>query len=491
MESLSEENSRLQQLLRDHGSTWESTADPADPHNWPSHRKIAVGIIFSFGQLIPIMSASMIAAALDDIARDLKISASSAQITLSSYFLGMAFAPFLIAAMSEMYGRKRVWVACNAWYILWNSLCPVGHSAPLMIVGRLMTGAGASVGVTVSSHTAFASASDHSPQQLNGPVMADMYGKSERGRSMAIVTLLPYIGPALGPIVGGLITHYIHWSWIFWIMSLFDTVIVLLGLIVIRESYTPVLLRRKTAEKSNSAPFTGLKKSLFTRLRPHLVRPLRILVERPIIWPISLIATISFAVYALMLSTYATLWIRRYDQSELVSSLHYISIALGTTIAGQVGAYLMDWSYQYLKNRSGNVGVPEFRIPHTLPGMLLMPAGLLLYGWSTEHTLPWIIVDIGAIIFTAGSFVAAQGIMAYQLDEFGDYGASAGAASRMLSYSLAFVLPILAPRLYDTLGYGWGNSTLALGVFVLGVPVVAALWVWGKELRTVGQRSQH
>ncbi|KAJ4404288.1 hypothetical protein N0V91_005982 [Didymella pomorum] len=131
-------------------STWSSNNDPADPYNWPSHRKTIIGTIFSFGQLIPIMSASMIAAALGDIAHDLKIGASTAQITLSSYFLGMAFAPFLIAAMSEMYGRKRVWMACNAWYILWNALCPAGNSAPLMIIGRFMTGAGASVGVTVS-----------------------------------------------------------------------------------------------------------------------------------------------------------------------------------------------------------------------------------------------------------------------------------------------------------------------------------------------------
>lgn len=164
--SASAVDGRLHRLFHEHGvgpasinpnntdreqqSTWSSEKDPADPYNWPSSRKMIIGTIFSFGQLVPIMSASMIAAALGNIAHDLKVDASIAQITLSSYFLGMAFAPFLIAALSEMYGRKRVWVACNAWYILWNALCPVGNSAPLMIVGRFMTGAGASVGVTVS-----------------------------------------------------------------------------------------------------------------------------------------------------------------------------------------------------------------------------------------------------------------------------------------------------------------------------------------------------
>jgi hypothetical protein len=134
-------------------TTWTSSSDSADPYNWPTSRKYFIGTIFSFGQLIPIMSASMIAPSLADIARDLHISAATAQITLSSYFLGMAFAPLLIASLSEMYGRKKVWVACNVWYILWNAMCPVSNIAGLMIVGRIMSGMGASVGVTVSSHS--------------------------------------------------------------------------------------------------------------------------------------------------------------------------------------------------------------------------------------------------------------------------------------------------------------------------------------------------
>lgn len=90
----------------------------------------------------------MIAPSLGDIAHDLHISASTAQITMSSYFLGMAFAPLVIASLSEMYGRKKVWVACNLWYVLWNAVCPVGGLG-VMVFGRVMTGAGACVGVTV------------------------------------------------------------------------------------------------------------------------------------------------------------------------------------------------------------------------------------------------------------------------------------------------------------------------------------------------------
>ena len=95
------------------------------------------------------MSASMIAPALDQILKDLGMSASAGQIAFSVFFLGLGFAPFLVAALAETYGRRPVWFVGNIWYIIWNSLCPVGFSPALMIVGRLMSAAGASVGITV------------------------------------------------------------------------------------------------------------------------------------------------------------------------------------------------------------------------------------------------------------------------------------------------------------------------------------------------------
>lgn len=130
-------------------SAWEGPDDPHDPFNWSSFRKISIAVIVSLGQLVTLMSTSMMAAALTPIAEDLGMATSEIQIAFSIFVLGLAFAPFLIAALSEMYGRKPIWLISNLWYILWNALCPVGHSRGLMIFGRFMAGSGASVGITV------------------------------------------------------------------------------------------------------------------------------------------------------------------------------------------------------------------------------------------------------------------------------------------------------------------------------------------------------
>ncbi|KAI0013863.1 major facilitator superfamily domain-containing protein [Xylariaceae sp. FL0662B] len=316
-----ERRKRIDQLVKEYGCAWDGIDDPNDPYNWSSFRKISIGVVFSIGQLVTLMSASMTAAALDDISRDLHIDPSTTQITFSTYFLGLGFAPFVVAAFSEMTGRKYIWGFCNAWFILWNSLCPVGYSAPLMIVGRFMAGAGAAGGIT-----------------LTGPVMADMYPPEERGKSIAIASLLPYLGPALGPIVGGLLTELVAWPWLFWAVSIFDAALLVVGLMCLRESYTPVLLRRKAASQlaaaqqmnsslppSPSLISTAFWYDFFQKLSIYLLRPIRLLVRRPVIQVISFILALNFGIYTLILSTFATLFMDIYHESAATSSLHYIS----------------------------------------------------------------------------------------------------------------------------------------------------------------------
>ncbi|KAK7713710.1 hypothetical protein SLS63_012025 [Diaporthe eres] len=431
-------------------STWDGPDDPDDPYNWAPWRKIIIGVIFSFGQLVTLMTASMIAAALVDISDDLGVDAATAQIVFATYFLGLAFGPFFSAAFAEVYGRKWVWVAGNVWYILWNGISPVGSSKSLMIVGRLMTGFGASAGVT-----------------LTGPTMADMYGKKDRGKAVAISSLLPYLGPALGPIIGGVVTQMIAWQWIFWIMCAFNGLTTLIGMLCIRESYTPVLLRRRARSHREAAGLNiespSLKASL-NLLGVGLWRPFRLLLRRPVVQMISLILALDFAIYTLLLGTFADLYITEYGQSEFISSLHYISIAIGATSATQVGGRLMDWSYRQMMARYGGgdgTGKPEYRVPYLVPGVIITPMGLLLYGWAAQYAIAWPAVDVGAAVFTLGSFMASQMLNAYQLDEFVEHGASVTAATRVLMYSLGFAFPVFAPDLYDRLGYGWGNSMLA------------------------------
>lgn len=324
--------------------------------------------------------------------------------------------------------------------------------------------------------------------------MADMYGKKDRGKAVAIASLLPYLGPALGPIVGGIVTQMVAWEWIFWIMCAFNGLTTLIGVLCIRESYTPVLLLRKARGHREAAGLhieTPSLKASLSHLSGSLWRPVRLLLRRPVVQIIGLILALDFAIYTLLLGTFAELYITEYHQSQSSSSLHYIAIAIGATSAAQVGGRLMDWSYRRVTARyGGGNGKPEFRVPYLVPGVIITPLGLFLYGWAAQYVVPWPIVDIGAAVFTLGSFMASQMLSAYQLDEFVEHGASASAATRVLSYSLGFAFPIFAPDLYNRIGYGWGNSMLAFLWIVFCFPLPVVFWLWGEKIRAMGRDSK-
>jgi len=326
--------------------------------------------------------------------------------------------------------------------------------------------------------------------------MADMYRETDRGKSLAIASFLPYLGPALGPILGGVVTNSVAWPWVFWIMSLFNAAITLLGLFFIHESYTPVLLKRKAQKSEAGSVHTYRPRSwsfwrdFFSRLSGNLARPVLLLARRPVIQVLAVLLALDFGIYTFLLSTFATLYIERYGQSKSVSSLHYIAIAIGSSASGQIGGRIMDVIYRRLRDRSPDgQGRPEFRVLWMVPGVMLTPVGLFWYGWSAECGVSWPMVDVGAAVFVLGSFVTSQALLAYQLDEFAEYGASANAATKLFSYVLGFAFPTFAPQLYEGLGYGWGNSLLAFVWIALVFPVPFALWFWGDKLRAWGREE--
>ncbi|KXJ87881.1 major facilitator superfamily domain-containing protein [Microdochium bolleyi] len=480
---------------------------PENPHNWPTFRKVTIILIVSLSHLATTMSASMMAASLGQIADELSMSPATTLLASSIFVLGLGFGPFIVGPMSELYGRRPVWIACNMWYILWNSLCPAGRSAGMLIASRLLAGFGASCGIG-----------------LLAPVSADLYGAADRGKSIAIATFLPYIGPALGPIVGGLASEHVHWSWTFWILSLYNTVATLAGLALFRECYGPLLLRQRHLHASfppaaGPSATKASPEATCRKIGSNLLRPVRMLLFRPVILFISLNMALDFAVYFLVLSTFATLWIERYGMSQSDSSLHYIAITIGAVAATQVGGRFMDYLWRRKSQASPppppagrghttgqddrsdqDTGLtthddknsnPELRILYLVPSVILTPTGLFWYAWAAERHAHWAVVDAGVAIFTLASFMFSAGFQAYMLDEFaaGGTAASANAAVKLLSYILAFVFPLFAPQLYDTLGYGWGNSLLGFVFLGLSLPSVVVAWVWGKRLRGLGSEK--
>lgn len=118
-----------------------------------------------------------------------------------------------------------------------------------------------------------------------------------------------------------------------------------------------------------------------------------------------------------------------------------------------------------------------------VPGAILVPIGLLIYGWTAEFKTHWIGPNIGAMLFACGAIMSFQCLQGFLVDSYQRYAASAVGAATVLRSLAGFGFPLFAPSMYERLGYGWGNTLMAFLGMAIGLPSPILLWKYGEILR--------
>jgi multidrug resistance protein len=454
--------------------TWDGKDDPANPKNWPFKRKWAATFVISSFTFISPVASSMVAPALDVIAKDLHITQSvELQLVLSIFVLAYAIGPLFLGPLSEMYGRVRVLQISNLWFLVFNIACGVSQTKSQMLAFRFLAGLGGSA-----------------PLAIGGGVLSDLFPAEQRGKAIAIYSLAPLLGPALGPIAGGFIAETTTWRWAFYATSIATVLIQLSGVIFLQETYAPQLLhvkakrlRKETGNEALKTEYEHPERTLLNSLRISFVRPFRLLGTQLIVQVMALFMAFQYGLMYLVLSTFSSLFVNKYHESVGISGLNYISLALGCFLGAQGAAPFNDRIYRYYKAKNNNVGKPEFRLLLLICAAPFLPTGLFIYGWTAEFHTHWIWPNIGVVIFAIGIIVSFQCIQTYLIDAYVRYAASAIGAATVMRSLAGFGFPLFAPAMYKTLGYGWGNSVLGFVAIGIGLPAPVLLWFYGERLR--------
>ncbi|TGO68147.1 hypothetical protein BOTNAR_0029g00150 [Botryotinia narcissicola] len=455
--------------------TWEGPHDPENPKNWKIGRKWAAVLVVSSFTFISPVSSSMVAPALTSISSDLHIENSIEQsLVLSIFVLAYAIGPLFLGPLSEMFGRVIIVQVSNLVYLFFNLGCGLAQTKGQLIAFRFLAGLGGSA-----------------PLALGGGVLSDLFTAEERGKAISIYSLAPLLGPAVGPIAGGFIAENTTWRWVFYATTIADAVIQIVGLFYLQETFPPVLLGRKknklikeTGNQDLHTEWDVPDRTIIKALSVSLTRPFKLLGTQIIIQVLAVYMAYLYGIMYLVLSTFPGLWEGVYNESVGMGGLNYISLGVGFFLGTQICAPVQDRIYRELKARNNGVGKPEFRVPLMIPGALLVPVGLFWYGWSAQAKTHWIVPNIGAAIFAAGTIIGFQCIQTYIVDSYTKYAASAVGAATVLRSLAGFGFPLFAPYMYAALDYGWGNSLIGFIAIGLGWPAPILLWIYGERLRT-------
>lgn len=139
---------------------------------------------------------------------------------LSTFVLGLAFGPMFCGPLSEIYGRRPIYLASWAVYLIFLVPQAVATNVPTIIACRFLNGFSGSAFLTVS-----------------GGTIRDLFCGGELQTPMALFSVSQFMGPGLGPLIGGSINYHIDWRWTYYILLIWSFGAALITFIIIPETY--------------------------------------------------------------------------------------------------------------------------------------------------------------------------------------------------------------------------------------------------------------
>ncbi|MCJ1343178.1 hypothetical protein MMC31_001370 [Peltigera leucophlebia] len=460
---------------------WDEPEDqnPENPMNWSSTKKwINILVISVISFLVPLVS-SMLAPGVQLVMEDFNTSSTTfATFVVSIFVLGFACGPLLLAPLSEIYGRVIIYNITNVLFLAFTILCALSQNPSMLLAFRFLSGFAGVATITIGSGT-----------------IADIMPREKRGKAVSIWSVGPILGPMVGPIIGGYVAEVAGWRWMFWAISIAIGVVTIFTLVVLRETYPVVLLERKAARLRKETGNPNYRSKLASDLTPKelfkhsIIRPLKMLICYPIVTIMCTYVAVLYGVLYLLFATYSFVFREVYGFSTSAAGLVFIAGGIGTLIGLFYVGYFSD---ETLRRRAaaGKTITPEDRLPLiiTIPGSLAFPIGLFVYGWSAEEHVHWIVPQIGTAITGFGSILIFIGIQTYLVDAFIEYAASVIGANAVLRGTAGALIPLGGLNMYDTLGWGWGNSLLAF-IALAFAPMPWVFGLYGAKIRNL-KRSQ-
>lgn len=188
--------------------------------SWPYKRIVAVA--FVVGVFMDVLDVTIVNVALPTIGDKFGASATGLEWVVTGYLLSLAVWIPASGWLGDRIGTKRVFLFALGMFTLGSALCGLAWSIEALIAFRVVQGIGGGMLVPVGT-----------------AMLYRAYPPSERARASSVLTIPSVLGPALGPVLGGVITTHTSWRFIFLINVPIGIAAFVFGLVYLQEGKEP------------------------------------------------------------------------------------------------------------------------------------------------------------------------------------------------------------------------------------------------------------
>jgi len=147
------------------------------------------------------MSIDMYLPALPSLSIEFSADPGHVQLSLASFFLGLAIGQAFYGPLADRFGRRKPLLAGLALFVITSAGCALTTSLNMLIVLRFFQALGACSG-----------------QVIARAVVRDLFEPREAVRVFSLLILVMGVSPVLAPLVGGQIMAWFEWRFIYWLL---------------------------------------------------------------------------------------------------------------------------------------------------------------------------------------------------------------------------------------------------------------------------------
>ncbi|WP_366654175.1 multidrug effflux MFS transporter [Fodinicurvata sp. EGI_FJ10296] len=185
----------------------------------PRQDRFAVAALLTLLVAFGPMSTDLYLPALPSIVAHFDSDVPTVQLTLSVFLVGFAVAQLLYGPLSDRFGRRPVILGGIVIFTLSSIACALAPTVEALIAARFCQAVGACCGPV-----------------LGRAVVRDIYGRDRAATVLAYMAMAMGVAPAIGPVVGGILTSWFGWTSNFWLLTGFGGAMLTATMIVLAES---------------------------------------------------------------------------------------------------------------------------------------------------------------------------------------------------------------------------------------------------------------